>query len=440
MTYRDTCAHVSPGRPVRRTTGGHRFSALARLALIGALLGVHSAPALAEEAAADYPQREETRSREPLDGVFYFGSLALDPEIRLTSDWLRSETRGRNDLGLSGRRLGVEAVFGRRIGFELSAELTSASPWRTVKADYRLPAGVTVTGGQFKVPLSLDGTRGASDRDFIFRSRLGDAFTLGRDRGVTVETRLWRKRLSIEGGVFANDGDRVASRLTDRAHLTRVGRVTVAPLSTGRRLFKDLRIGASAASSRLDEGKSGMALRTIAGQELTSPVYWSQGSRRRAGIDVRWRPGPFSTTAEYLAVADERRGQGNGNDDLAPLTGTGWYLEGTWFLTGEAKARRLRLRRPLQRGGWGALELVGRVERASLGESGVTPAQAGSPRALRPAESHVRVLTTGFNWYPAAGARLQFNLTREAIGGATAGSLQEMSTVLTSAVRFQLFL
>jgi phosphate-selective porin len=395
----------------------------------------------AEERGGEAQRRETPRA--PWDGTVHFGTLSLDPEIRLEGDWHRAEPSPgkatRADLALSGRRVGVEGRVGQRLGFNVSAELSSSSPWRNILADYRLPAGITLTGGQFKVPFSLDGTLNAVDRDFVFRSRLGDAFTMGRDRGITAEARLWRKRLTVEGGLFARDGDRVASdaRVTGGARRTRVARVTTTPLARGRGVFRDLRVGLSASSSLLDESRSGLTLRTVAGQELTSPVYWTEGARRRAGIDIRWRPGPFSLTAEYLAVTDERRGQGTGDDDLPPLTGAGWYVEGTWLLTGELKAKALRPRRPLQRGG--ALELVGRAERASLGDN-TSSTLEGNPRAARPASSAVRVLTTGLNWYPRAGARLQFNVTHETVAGATITPLQGMSTVLTSAVRFQIFL
>ena len=399
----------------------------------------------AEETAAT-TQRGEVPPRPSWNGTFRFGALVLDPEIRLDSDWRRSQPATGNapdsELGLSGRRVGFEGRLGQRFGFEVSAELSASAPWRNVWANYRLPAGFTVTGGQFKVPFSLDGSLSAADRDFVFRSRLADAFTMGRDRGIAVEGRLLRKRLTVEGGLFAQDGDRVASdtHVTGGARQTAVARVIVSPLSRGGSVFKDLHVGLSAASSQLDENPSGLALRTVAGKELTHSVYWALGKRRRAGIDIRWRPGPFSISAEYLKVADERRGQGNGDEDLAPLTGGGWYVEGTWFVTGENKAKAPRPRRPLLRGGWGALEVVGRAERASLGERGYTWALAASPRAVHPALSEVRVVTTGINWYPTSGARLQFNVTHEDISGATASQLQGMSTVLTSAVRLQLFL
>jgi phosphate-selective porin len=204
--------------------------------------------------------------------------------------------------------------------------------------------------------------------------------------------------------------------------------------------FKDLRFGFSVASSRLSEGLSSLALRRVVGEDLTAPTYWARGTRHRAGADVRWRPGPFSATAEFLSTADDRLGQGNRDQNLAPLRGTGWYVQGTWFLTGEPKAKDVRPRRPVRGGGPGAIEVILRTEGASIGTPGVWAIQAASPRAERPASSRIRAITTGLNWYPAAGARVQFNMTRETLTGASAATLQGLPTVVSSIVRFQLFL
>jgi phosphate-selective porin len=120
--------------------------------------------------------------------------------------WRRARTaaHGNDSRGpeLSAKRVGIDGQLGKRLAFEVSLELTSSSPWRDVRALYDLPAGLTIAGGQFKVPLGLDATQSATKRDFVFRSRLADAYSIGRDQGISVEARLWRKRLTIEGGVF----------------------------------------------------------------------------------------------------------------------------------------------------------------------------------------------------------------------------------------------
>ena len=155
---------------------------------------------------------------------------------------------------------------------------------------------------------------------------------------------------------------------------------------------------------------------------------------------MRWRPGPFSASAEFLAIADERIGQGNRNQNLTPFAGSAWYAEGSWLVTGEKKIKDVRPQRPVIDGGPGAIEVVLRTERATLGTSGVWQPSAASPRADRPASSQVRAVTAGVNWYPATRARLQFNLTRERLFGASTTALEGIPSAVAIAVRLQLFL
>ena len=143
-------------------------------------------------------------------------------------------------FGLSSKRVGVEGQLGKRLALKSAASSASSSPWRDVRAQYHLPAGLTVTGGQFKVPLGLDGTKGALERDFVFRSRLADAFSMGRDQGAAIEAKLWRKRITVEAGAFSGnggartgDGVGISAKANVKAgtRLTGVVRATVSPFA-----------------------------------------------------------------------------------------------------------------------------------------------------------------------------------------------------------------
>ena len=63
-----------------------------------------------------------------------------------------------------------------------------------------------------------------------------------------------------------------------------------------------------------------------------------EGRRQRTGLEARWRPGPFSLQAEYIRLTDERRGQAVDDGDLAPLLAEGYYVSGTFAITGERKS------------------------------------------------------------------------------------------------------
>ena len=80
-----------------------------------------------------------------------------------------------------------------------------------------------------------------------------------------------------------------------------------------------------------------------------------QGERKRLGFEMRWRPGPLRVKAEYIDVTEQRLGQSVEDTDLSPLRAMGWYVSGTWAITGEKKADGLDApKRPLFQGGFGA--------------------------------------------------------------------------------------
>src|SRR5690606_20606699 len=111
------------------------------------------------------------------------------------------------------------------------------------------------------------------------------------------------------------------------------------------------------------EGQPGLRGRTVFDERFYRPDVFVRGARRRLGLEGQWRPGPFSVKAELIRLTQERSGQSVEDTDLSALIGRGWYVSGTWAVTGERKADGLdNPRRPLFRGGPGAVELAVRVE------------------------------------------------------------------------------
>jgi hypothetical protein len=61
----------------------------------------------------------------------------------------------------------------------------------------------------------------------------------------------------------------------------------------------------------------------------------TNGNRYRWGVDLAWLIGPASVKFEYDQQIDQRKKLGPGGTDLDDVTGTGWYVTGTFLLTGE---------------------------------------------------------------------------------------------------------
>jgi phosphate-selective porin OprO and OprP len=157
---------------------------------------------------------------------------------------------------------------------------------------------------------------------------------------------------------------------------------------------------------------------------LFRPAIAVQGARRRAGVEMRWRPGPFSVQSEFVRLTSERLGQSLEESDLPPLVARAWYAQGTWVVTGERKSKGAdEPDRPLFGGGAGSLELAARIEAVHVSSTGPgLPSTGPRAEAIRPYLD--RVLTMGVSWSPNRWIRVQANLLRDTIStsGADAAS------------------
>lgn len=395
-----------------------------------------------DDGAAARGEQEARRgtSREVFPNI-RIGDLRLEAKARFQGDLQGSGTGldagETTEIDFGRRRVGVQGRF-RRVSFELSGEVGTHAPWRDVWAEYRLLDGARIQVGQFKTPFSLDAGTGGGDLDFIRRSRVATQLGGTRDRGVMVHGRLWR-RFEYETGVFRGDGEVTDVRDVLEARTGRVTavRVVVTPWAASDSLLRNLQMGVAATAAELAEGISGVKGRTVAGSTYSESVYWVQGARRRGGLEARWRPGPFGVAAEYIHGVEQRRGQGRANDSLAPLSVVGWYVTGTWIVTGERKTGNVTPRRSVLQRGLGAVEVTGRLERFVIGDGSEAFEPVANPRAdLVPAKGE-RAFTAGVNWYPHRWLKLQVNLVHETLTGAVVDPASRPQPFISRAFRVQ---
>jgi phosphate-selective porin len=193
------------------------------------------------------------------------------------------------------------------------------------------------------------------------------------------------------------------------------GRVIVQPRRGSESVFEDFQVGAAFTSSDVNESVADLRSPTASGNTFERPEFAVQGSRRRAGVEMRWRPGPFGVQSEWIRLSSERLGQSVDNTDLPPLDASAWYVQGTWLLTGEKKAEGAdEPERPLFDGGFGSVELAARVEAIRFSSDGTGLASIG-PRADTVLPHQDRALTLGVNWSPNRWVRVQANLVRDTL-------------------------
>jgi len=405
------------------------------LGFVLALPALHWTPPDADEraAAVKKPKKEKRQKKEkkapkesPSKGFQFrmrrrpslrFGdTVRVDLRVKIQGDFRGFSPAVPTSEGLFDlrrARVGVEGEFLKHFEYEVERELEKvAFPWRDVFVNFRYFRDFQIQGGKFKIPFSMDQLTGPTNLDFIYRSRIGAQLAPARDTGVMLHGRFFQRGLNYQAGLFRHDGENGGG-----GGRTLAARLTGTPLrlSPAPRLLRDLELGGAFTFSRVPEGRSAVRGETISRRNFFDGVY-VHGPRLRLGAEMRWTPGPFSLKGEYIRVSEERRGQGIFGDDLPGVISRGWYLSGSWALTGEKKAGGLEPRKNfLQGGGSGAVELAARYEHAGFSGQPHSDPPLRHPRAANVLGNSDRLWTFGVNWHLNRYAKIQFNGIREKI-------------------------
>ncbi len=348
--------------------------------------------------------------------------LRVDFRARLQMDWtvLNPETSASPDIfDFERRRFAVEGVLFKRLEFEISRETAETDfAWKDVYGNIRIARGLQVRGGRFRIPFSLEQTTGPTDLDFIERSRIAARLAPGRDTGVVVHGNILKRGLRYQGGVFGNDGDIAATTSNLRTgQRTVAGRLVAQPFRwlPVPKLLEDFSIGGAATTSDVPAGLYGIRGRTAA-SDTTFPAYFVSGNRRRVGLEMNWMPGPFSVKGELIDLREQRLKQSIRGEDLPDMIQRGWYLTGTWVVTGQRKSRGLDRGRyvPFIKR-WGAVEVAARYEAIRLASDTATGIASRSTRAFNATRQSDRLWTFGVNWFLTQWVKLQANVIRDRI-------------------------
>jgi phosphate-selective porin OprO and OprP len=346
------------------------------------------------------------------------------------------------EFEIARRRLALDGEILNLFDYQVEYEFADdQDPWRDVYINYKQFDFLQVQAGKFKEPFSLDETTSAMNLDFVHRSRLAEFLAPARDIGVMVHGRVFdRGLLRYEFGGFDHDG--VNARRNDPAFVfgdrTVAGRVVVQPWRSTKTLLQDLAIGTAFTASDVPEGVVGLKARTSLDSPFYVPAVWVKGGRQRIGFEARWRPGPFSLKSEYVKLTQERLGQASDDTDLSKFFGEGWYVSGTWAITGERKEDGVdEPRRPFLQGGIGAVELALRLENIKFGSMADNDEPSSGPRADVVLGNSNRLQTYGVNWYLNRWVKIQLNFVRERLADPTQGPLPEQSSFWSRFVRFQ---
>ena len=341
---------------------------------------------------------------------------------------------GEELFALRAARLGLKGDLTRHLDWEIEREIgvgdleeeddsrIEFGEWKDVFVRWRTFDAARVKAGRFKIPFGLEQNTGVSELDFAYRALGSRTIAPGRDTGVMVSGELGR--FGYEAGVFDDDGDNAVSSeiqfVQEGQDLENVGpsfavRVTgdlfrALPF-TGR--LRSANVGIAYTSSDVPEGLNSLRGESFWGTEDFFERVYVKGRRQRLGAQFDWSPGPTSLKAEWMQSREQRQEQSNRNEDLSDFIGNAWYVSGTWFVTGEDKDDNVNAKRPLLKGGPGAIELAVRYEQLGFESASKEGTSFTNPRAQFQTPNSDSVFTFGVNWITSKWTRVIVNAVHE---------------------------
>ncbi len=261
--------------------------------------------------------------------------------------------------------------------------------------------------GHFKEPISMESSTSSRRLTFLERAAPIDAYRPDREIGILYETLVpaWYLGLGVFGGEGVeasrdlDEGYAFAARGSMAPHLTENSFVHLGASWNYRKNAYDVDDNEwSEVRLRTRTGARPLDLRLIGRDDLVGVESFT-----RTGLEAAAGSGPFAVQAEYMRVdLDLDRGAvidelGNNATDRSSLTQDGWYVQASYFLTGESHNYRAFSgdfgthipARSLNQGGTGSWELAARFATADS----LQHTRVGRGQKL----DH---WTLGLNWYP----------------------------------------
>lgn len=359
--------------------------------------------------------------------IVFGEDISLELKGRALLEWRRFDPEiGEDTFHLRTARVGLAGELTRHFEWEVEREIEEVDDqwqfgaWKDVAGEWKTFDAFRIKGGRFKMPFGLEQTTGVSDLDFAYRALGSTAIAPGRDRGVMVHGEIGR--FGYEAGVFNDDGDNAESDepqfVEQGEDLDDVGpavavRVTgdlLRLLPVGR--LRSATLGVAYTTSSVPEGLNGLRGEALWGYDFFDRVY-VKGRRQRLGAQFEWTPGPTSLKAEWIQSREQRKEQSNRDQDLSDYIGEAWYVAGTWFITGEDKDSNINPKRPLFKGGIGAIELAARYDQLGFRSASTTGTAFTNPRSEHLLPNTDRVTTFGINWITSPWTRVLINAIHE---------------------------
>jgi len=341
--------------------------------------------------------------------------------------------------------------------------------------DARLDPAFKIRAGKYKPFVGLERLQGGGDIKFIERSYVTNAILPNRDLGISVYGDVLGDKLSyafgVNNGVVDGGNASGTSEFDNSKEVT--ARIFATPFKDETNALAGLGFGIAGTYTNIDGEKNLNFTDTSAADATRNglPSYVSEGQqtffrygagvvadgkRTRIAPQANYYYGPFGLITEYARVSQELSKAVDGspagggtaiNESIVAgtnkkLSHDAWQVAVSYLLTGEdASFRGVKPKNnfDLDKGGWGAWELVARYSEINLDKdtfknasgayaqdfSGTSTSAQAAGRAysdLSKSAKSARTWTAGVNWYLNSNAKIALNYEQTSFdGGAIRG-------------------
>ena len=378
----------------------------------------------------------------------------------------------------------IEGKVAGKYGFRFTPEFAGGSA-SVVDAyvDANLSPAFNIRAGKFKSSVGLERLQGGGDIKFIERSYVTNAILPNRDLGISVYGDILDKKLNYNVGIVNGvaDGGNISTGTEYNGEREYTGRVFTTPFIDSDSALAGLGFGIGGTwtdfrgeknlnftdTSSADATRNGLPSYVTEGQQ----TFCRYGSGVVAdGERIRWSPqasyyyGPFGVIAEYARVSQEvskasggsaAGGGAGGNtiitaDSNRKLKHDAWDIGASYLLTGEdASFKGVKPKNDfdLDKGGWGAWELVARYSEINLDSDTFKDANGAYKRDandssfsntnsaysdLSKSAKSAKTWTAGVNWYLNTNAKISLNYAQTSFDGGAGGGNGTASSINAS--------
>jgi phosphate-selective porin OprO/OprP len=352
----------------------------------------------------------------------------------------------------------IEGKVAGKYGFRFTPEFAGGSASAVdAYVEANLNPAFKVRAGKQKSIVGLERLQGGGDIKFIERSYVTNAILPNRDLGVTVSGDLFGNKLNYGVGIVNGvaDGGNISTGTEYNGEREYTARLFATPFIDSGSALAGLGFGIGGTwtdytgernldftgTSSADATRNGLPSYVTDGQQTFfryNSASLADGKRIRFTPQASYYSGPFGLITEYARVNQDvsllTSTTSNTNTIISPntnkkLSHDAWQVAVSYLITGEDasfKAVKPKNDFDLDKGGWGAWELVARYSEIILDDDTFkNPAgtsYTGAYADLSTSAKSAKSLTAGVNWYLNSNAKVALNYTHTSFdGGAGVG-------------------